>query len=268
MKKYFFHLIIACIAFSSCKKGGDDTSNTLLLAEVYTNGLLDNQYLYSSDKLLLRFNQFSVSGNQSILGLYVLYEYDQDGLIEKRKVFSSDTLNNYYIHSYDNGKRLTRMDWLVSGNALYEYRLYEYDQQNRMIKYSIRNGGTDATKNYTEFVYDAQGLLDVQRSYVWKSNNFLLSQEVDYVPAGKNVYAHWQKFMTFAGDLLVSELTAESRHVRTFNDDGTVVSDYTETGTNRKYNGSGYLVSQTIKKIYVKPALAETVRNMEYTYIQ
>lgn len=266
MKKYILFLIAAIAALSSCKKSGDGTSNTLLLSEVYYNGFLDNEYIYAADGRMLRFNQYSVVGNQSKLGLYVLNEHDADGLVIKRKIFASDTLNNYYVLSYDNAKRLARMDWYLTANSLLEYRLYEYDQKDRIAKYTIKNGASNANKSYVEFIYDDQSRLDKQTHYTWKTNKWVKSIETDYTSTGKNPYGHWQKYMTYPSDMLVGELQADSRHTQNFDDDGNVTSDYTETATNKKYNGGGYVTSQTLTKTYVKPVSPNVVRNMEYFY--
>jgi hypothetical protein len=210
-----------------------------------------------------------VVASQPKLSLYVLYEYGPDDQISKRKIFTpNDTLNNWFVLSHDNAGRLTRMDWYLFSNTPYEYRIYEYDQQNRMSKYTVKNGANNATKTYVEYTYDDQGRLDFQKHSAWDTDKFKLTQEVDYVPAGKNVYKHWQKFMTYAGDLQVTELTSESVHTLLYDDNGKVTTDWTETATGRQYNGAGYLVKQTLTKVYTKPANPGGVRNLEYSYVQ
>ena len=269
MKKYFFLPVVAILFFFSCKKSGDGASNTFMIGEVLTNGYLESEYQYALDKKLVRYNQYNVVASQAKLGLYVLYEYGPDDQISKRKIFSSnDTLNNWYVLSHDNAGRLTRMDWYAFGATVTEYRIYEYDQQNRMSKYTVKNGANNATKGYVEYTYDDQGRLDLQKHYSWDTDKFKLTQEVDYVPAGKNVYNHWQKFMTYAGDLQVAQLTSESTHVLYYDDNGKVTTDYTTTATGRQYNGAGYLVRQTLTRVYIKPANPGNVANMEYTYVQ
>ena len=199
MKKYFFLPVVALLFLFSCKKSGDGASNTFMIGEVLTNGYLESEYQYALDKKLVRYNQYNVVASQAKLGLYVLYEYGPDDQISKRKIFTSnDTLNNWYVLSHDNAGRLTRMDWYAFGATVTEYRIYEYDQQNRMSKYTVKNGANNATKGYVEYTYDDQGRLDLQKHYSWDTDKFKLTQEVDYVPAGKNVYNHWQKFMTYA----------------------------------------------------------------------
>lgn len=268
MKKYLFIPTVAILFFISCKKGSDGTSNTLMIGEVHSNGYLETEYLYSTDKLLMRYNQYSVVASQPKLTLYVLYEYGPDDQISKRKIFANDTLNNHYVLSHDNAGLLTRMDWYFPGTTLFEYRVYEYDQQGRMVKYTLKNGANNATKSYVEYTYDNEGRLDSQKHYVWDTNKFRLTHELDYVPAGKNVYKHWQKFMTYPGDLQVSELTSESVHGLYYDDNGKVTTDFTETATGRQYNSAGYLMKQTLTRTYVKPANPGNVRNLEYTYVQ
>jgi hypothetical protein len=269
MKKYLFLPTIAILFLISCKKGGDGSSNTLMLAEVYSNGYLENEYQFSLDKLLIRHNQYTVVASQPKLVSYVLFEYGPDDQISKRKIFTAnDTLNNWHVLSHDNAGLLTRMDWYLVAGTVTEYRIFEYDQQNRMTKYTIKNGGTNATKSYVEYTYDDQGRLDYQKHYSWDTDKFKLTQEFDYVPAGKNVYKHWQKFMTYPGDLQVSALTSESVHAISYDDNGKVTADWTETATGRQYNEAGYLVKQTLNKVYVKPANPGNVRNLEYNYVQ
>jgi hypothetical protein len=269
MKKYLFLSTVIILFLFSCKKSGDGTSNTLMIGEVISNGYLETEYQYSLDKKLIRNNQYGVVASQPKLSLYVLYEYGPDDQISKRKIFSSnDTLNNWYVLSHDNAGRLTRMDWYLLGATVYEYRIYEYDQQNRMIKYTVKNGANNATKSYMEYTYDDQGRLDLQKNYTWYTDRFKLTQEIDYVPAGKNVYKHWQQFMTYAGDLQVTELTSESVHTLSYDEDGKVTADFTETATGRQYNNDGYLVKQTLTRVYVKPANPGNVKNLEYTYVQ
>lgn len=268
MKKYLLLSTVAILFLFSCKKSGDGASNTLMIAEVISNGYLETEYQYSLDKNLVRYNQYGVVASQPKLSLYAVYEYGPDDQISKRKIFTAnDTLNNWYVLSHDNAGRLTRMDWYWLG-TLHEYRIYEYDQQNRMIKYTVKNGANNATKSYIEYTYDDQGRLDLQKLYAWDTDKFRMTQEIDYVPAGKNVYKHWQKFMTYPGDLQVAELTSESMHVLNYDENGKVTTDYTETGTDRQYNGAGYLVKQTVNRVYVKPANPGTVKNLEYTYVQ
>ena len=122
-----------------------------MIAEVISNGYLENEYQDSLDKKLVRYNQFIVVASQPKLNLYVVYEYGPDDQINKRKIFTpNDTLNNWYVLSHDNAGRLTRMDWYATGATLYEYRLYEYDQQDRMAKYTVKNGANNSTKSYME----------------------------------------------------------------------------------------------------------------------
>lgn len=269
MKKYSFLLMAIVFVFSSCKKSGDGASNTLLLSEVYRNAHLDLQITYSTEKWPLRYDEYGVVGNQSQLSLYILYEYGPNDLISKRKIFTpNDTLNNSYSLSYDNNNRLTRMDWLFPGNTLYNYRLYEYDQQNHVSKYTVKKGSDNANLTYNEYSYDGEGRLDSQKSYSWSTNKWVLNYEIDYTPAGKNVYAHWQKFMTYPADLMVADLVTESKHAIYYDNDGKVTADWTETATNRVLNNAGYVTKQTLTKHFTKPANADDIRTMEYSYIQ
>lgn len=267
MKKYLSPLLI--VLLFSCKKSGDGTSNTLLMAEIYRNGHLDNQYLWSADKDLLRFNEFSVSGNQSNLSLYVLYEYGPDGNMKHRKVFTpNDTLNNRYELMYDNGGRLSRMDWYFPGNTLYNYRLYEYDQEDRMKKVTEKKGGTNDNIAYTEYTYDEEGRMINSQRFSWATDKWRKTQDHDYMTTGKNVYEHWQKFMSMPTDMYVNELTMASKRIRLYTGDGDVGTDYKDSATNKKYNGSGYLVSQTITRYYTKPVQSNVVWELEYIYLQ
>lgn len=266
MKKNILILASCIVVLASCKKGGDGLSNTLMLGEVYRNGHLDAEYIYTTDKDLVRHNEYNAAGNQSVLYLYVLYEYT-GGLISKRKTFASDTLNNFHTLTYDNANRLSRMDWHVFGPGSQEYRLYEYNAEGLVSKYTIKSTSSNKTKSYVEFTYDNEGRLTNQKNYSWQTDHFFLFSNVDFTPAGKNVYKHWQKFKTYPSDLWIAELSAEVRHVTNYNDAGTATSDWTETSTNRQYNSAGYLVKQTVTKTYVKPANPSEVRQMEYNYV-
>jgi hypothetical protein len=269
MKKNIFLLISCFFALASCKKSGDGLSNTLMIGEVYRNGHLDAELIYAADKRLIRYNEYSVHDNQSVMGLYSLYEYGPGGQVAKRKVLTSgDTLNNYYLLTYDNSDQLSRFDWYIFGSELAEYRLFEYDQQGRISKYTTKSGKYHTDKNYSEFTYDEQGRLTNQKHYTWNTDKFYLSSNVDFTPAGKNVYVHWKKFKMNPSDFWIGELNAESRHTVNFKSDGEVLADVLETGTNRQYNGAGYLIKQTVTKTYNKPAFETEVRSMEYVYVQ
>jgi hypothetical protein len=268
MKKNLLLLMAGILVFISCKKGGDGTSNTLMLAEVYKNGLLEVEYIYSTDKKMVRYDEYSVSGNQSNLFLYVLLDYGANGKPAKWKIFTpNDTLNNWYDLYYDAQARVSRSDrWFNS--SILSYKLIEYDTQDRYSKITEKNGSTNANIYYTTYTYDDQSRLTAQQRYFWSSNKWNLDLDYTYVPAGKNVYDHFQPYTLSPTDMYRSELNMASKHVVDYDNTGNVTSEYSDSTTNKKYNSSSFLVSQTITRKWIKPVKADEVWEMEYVYVQ
>jgi hypothetical protein len=268
MKKYSL-LIMACLlVFASCKKNSDGLSNTLMIGEVVRNGILAQKYTWSSDNLLIRYDEYGTGSGQSVLFLYMTSEYDADGRMIHQKIFTpNDTLNNRNEMSYDLQGRLSRWDHYFPGTTLNHYRLYEYDQQNRVIKYTQKDAANKA-EAYNEYVYDNEGRLTKQARFFWNSDKWKKNYEYTYIPTGKNVYEHWKKFMMAPSDLSRPELNMASRHVLTFDLSENITNDYTDSTTERQYNGAGYLISQRITRTWTKPVKPQESYEMQYNYVQ
>lgn len=267
MKKHFLLMIASFVLAMSCKKSGDGLSNTLMLGEVYKNGLLEAEYFYSNKKLV-RQNQYNVSNSQGKLSLYILYEYDQNDKIEKKKIFApNDTLNNTTVFSYDNAARISRTDFQFNGTLFY-YTLYEYDAQNRFEKITDKDGGNNANQDYTQYAYDNEGRLTSQQQFIWHMNTWKKSSYITYIPAGKNTYAHWQSYTISPFDMYRSELNMASKQTLGYDNNETLTTERKDSAHNKQYNGAGYLISQTITRKYIKPAKADEVFEMEYKYVQ
>ena len=263
--------LVALLALSftiACQKSGDGTSNTLFLSEVYKNGQLDIAYLFSTQRQLLQQNDYVVNNGQSNLALYATYEYGPNGYIKHRKIFTAnDTLNNRYELTYDNSNRLSRMDWIWTANVAHDYRVYEYDPENRITKITEKLSATNANQAYSEYEYDDQGRLKAQHRYYWQSNKWVKNYDYEFIPAGKNVYNHWQKFMTSPFDFYRSELNYASRKAWFYDNSGNVTTEYKDSATEKQYNGSGYLVKQKITRSYTKPVKPDEITEMQYDYI-
>lgn len=269
MKKNILLLTGCMIALASCKKTGDGLSNTLMIGEVIRNGILESSYTWTTDNLLIRQNEYGSSGGQSVLFLYVTCAYDADGKMTDRKIFTpNDTLNNRYELFYDVQGRLSRVDYFFPGNTINNYRIYEYDQQNRIIKYTQKNGSSNKSEAYNEYAYDNEGRLTMQRRFIWNSDKWKKTYEYEIIPAGKNVYDHWQKFMTLPTEFDRIELNMASKHVITYDLSENVASDYIDSAANRQYNGSGYLTSHQVTRTWNKPVKPQENWQLQYNYVQ
>jgi hypothetical protein len=268
MKKISILLAACLIVFASCKKSGDGTSNTLMIGEVLRNSILSQKYTWSSDNQLIRYNEYSSSNGQSILFLYATSEYDADGNMKHRKIFTpNDTLNNRFEMFYDAAGRLTRVDYFFPGNTLNHYRIYEYDAQDRIIKYTQKDKSNKA-EAYNEYAYDNEGRLTMQRRFFWNSDKWKKNYEYEYVTTGKNAYEHWEKFMQLPTDLSRSELNMASRHVITYDLSENESNNYIDSATEKQYNSSGYLVKQKITRTWTKPVKPVESWEMQYNYVQ
>ena len=75
--------------------------------------------------------------------------------------------------------------------------------------------------------------------------------------------------MTMPTELSVPDLQMLSRNYRNYDaENGNITTQWKDSCTAKQYNGSGYLIKQTITRSYTKPVKPNDVWELQYDYVQ
>jgi hypothetical protein len=159
MKKIFWLMVIVFAV--SCKKDGSGSgSSNALLSKVFREGLLEREYIYDTDRKLVRLNSYLAGGGVSNLSIYYLYEYDDDGRLSEVRHFSKDhSPTTRRVFSYSAAGKVSRVDeaTIFTGSddldVMDYFEVYDYNAAGQLTKMTRRL--TNYTLHrYTDYTYD------------------------------------------------------------------------------------------------------------------
>jgi hypothetical protein len=234
---------LCLVAFFACKKEGG-SGKQLYLGKIFSNDLLSEEYLYSSDMKVIRRNYYNTSGGSSQFSSFRIFEYE-DGLMSRVLHYSQDgELNNKKVIMYNDSKKVTRVDYYGSDDEIDSYGLFQYNnnQLEKIITYT-----TNPVKKSGEwhFSWNGQNRIASLKRYWISSGNLILSDSVHFAWSGKTVPDHWQLYeelmLEFPADKTIEGMFADSYYYYISNAPP-IIS--THTFTQKIYNGQGYLTAQ------------------------
>ncbi|MEO8406229.1 MAG: hypothetical protein ABI480_16590 [Chitinophagaceae bacterium] len=270
MKKtliYFFALLF----FVSCQKD-KEPAKQLYLSKIFTDALLSSEYIYSSDKKPIRFNNYSTNTNQSVLNSFSLYGYSSEGLLSDVTIFTDDNqFNTKYTLEYDAGKRPVRMDVRDADNNITFYYLMDYGANNELSKYTLYKAGTNKKNVECFYTYDAKGTVSQVKRYNYPVNTAVLRDTATFSFSSR-IPSHWKNFEALTlislpnGNSDFTDLVCNGYNYTYIDAPPTITK---VTYANRVYNKDGYLTKQQKKfeSTYLGPAVITTFEKT-YEYIE
>lgn len=270
MKQSFKITALFCLTigiyFASCKK--DKSQPDRLLSKVFRDGQLQHEYVYDTDKKVVRKNRYNVGQGQSNLAGFRLYNYNSDGLVSDITDFTaSSQFSDKVSIVYDVNKRVSRLNQKKSDNSITFYYVFEYDGGNKLAKYSLYSQSNDEKTVDAQFTYTAGGFLSkiIRRSFI---NGAPVKLDSATFSVDKQLPRHWNYYemllvfsSNFSDRIFLDMVTNSSFYYR---------YDAPPQKTDRvfaekAYDDKGYLVKQlmTTKAVDVGPA---TITNTELSY--
>lgn len=274
MKQSFKITLLTCLAisisFASCKK--DKSQPDRLVSKVFRDGQLQHEYIYGTDKKVVRKNRYNTGQGQSNLTSFRLYNYNADGLVADVTDFTaSNQFSDKISILYDVNKRVTRLNQKKSDNSISFYYVFEYEAGSKLSKYSLFSQSNDEKTAEAQFSYTADGFLSkvTRRSFV---NGAPKKLDSTTFSVNKKLPEHWNYYemllvfsSNFSDRIFLDMITTGSFYYRFDAPPQTVDRIFAD----KIYNDKGYLVKQTMttKVVDIGPA---TITNTElsYEYIQ
>lgn len=261
-------IIIIVFLFAGCKKEGG-SGKQLYLSKVFSNNLLAEEYIYSSDKKPIRRNSYSTSQGQSTYFGFRLYEYT-DGLLTTELQYNKDNqLTGRHGLTYNASKQISRLDTYGTDDVIDNYLTFEYEN-NQVSKVNVYTTGP-VKKNGERFLkYDANGNLLSIRRYYLSGPTLILFDSATLTYGNKSLPSYWSYYEMFLSDFpyekTFMEIPAESMFYYLA---GGPPFKSNHTYSQKVYNGAGYLVSQHYK-LEADNAITITTADykLKYEYIE
>ena len=266
--KIIYSLLLTAVVALACKKDGG-SGKKLYLGKVYSNDLLSEEYIYSSDKKAIRRNRYTTHSGVSNFAGFRLYEYEND-LITRVLAYNKDgVLIDKTNISYNAAGKITRLDLYGNNEMLDYYYIWEYNNQelSKIVGYS-----PNPTKKQGEWLVENNthnSVVSFRRYYV-SSGNLYLSDSAYFTYADKKIPDHWQFYEELMYDFPI-DITLESIFSTSVKYHNIAVGPYkaTYTFSEKTYNGQGYLISQHYKlEADAGLGVTATNLNMKYEYIE
>jgi hypothetical protein len=257
----------ASIFLFSCKKDKSQPKQ-LLLSKVFRDGQLQHEYIYDTDKKVLRKNRYNVGQGQSNLISFRLYNYNADGLVADITDFTaSSQFSDKVSLVYDVNKRVTRLNQKKSDNSITFYYVFEYDFGGKLSKYSLYSQSNDEKTVDAQFTYNADGFLSkiIRRSFI---NGAPVKLDSTTYSVDKQLPGHWNYYemllvfsSNFSDRIFLDMITNSSFYYRYDAPPQIVDRIFAE----KIYDDNGYLLKQAIttKAVDIGPA---TITNTELSY--
>lgn len=263
MKKYITIAVVIITVFACKKEGG--SGKPLYLSKVFTDDLLSEEYIYSTDKKVIRRNMYSTNTGQSKLYAFRLYEYDDDKISTMRSYNDDGVLADKRVLTYNGAGNVSRMDTYGKDEVLDYYYIFEYSnsQLSKIIGYAA-----SPVKKTAEwlFAWNAQNKMHSIKRYWLNSGIVYLSDSAVFDWSDKTMPAHWQLFeslmINFPIDNTLLFMFADSYYYYYVNAPPTFGTHYL---TQKTYNSRGYLVSQNYN-LDGNNGLGPVIINHSYKY--
>lgn len=268
MKKFLCFAVMIVFAFA-CKKNGPGKGSGLLLSKVFTDGLIEQEYIYSADGKLVRDNTYVIGVGQSTLGFVRTYEYNADGSLKELTCVQQNYGPLYRrVFTWSAQGRVSRVDEasVFHGdddlNNMDFFELYEYDNKAQLTRVWVKWTNQTMVVRH-DFSYDNIGNLVLWKAYR-PDNGLKLKQKMEIVPRTPQLPAHWKKYLVMPRDFNMYELFIEKQtYTSYFVMPAGAVTKYTYP--QREYNSQGYVVSETFK---VEENGNTTTKERTYEYVQ
>jgi hypothetical protein len=270
MKKIFWLMVIVFAV--SCKKDGSGSgSSNALLSKAFREGLLEREYIYDTDRKLVRLNSYLAGGGVSNLSIYYLYEYDDDGRLSEVRHFSKDhSPTTRRVFSYSAAGKVSRVDeaTIFTGSddldVMDYFEVYDYNAAGQLTKMTRRL--TNYTLHrYTDYTYDDKGYLASEEDWYREDNgDIVLKQKTEINPGSKPIPDHWKTLLTTPTDFSFYYLFIPGMKYTSYWLGPANVSDW--TFINRQQNNKGFVEKQTLSIKYEDGSTGSS--DYSYEYIQ
>lgn len=264
--------IIACIFFISCKKD-KSPAKKLWMSKVFRNDLLNYEFFYDGDKKPLRKNNYNTSQGESTYTGFRLYQYNTDGLVNEIADFNKTSqLIKKTTLTYNAKKNVTRLDLSGADNTLISYYLFEYNADDKFLKYTLYSAATNKKGIDARFTYDAGGFLIKIIRQEFTNNNPVLYDSSTY-SISRTLPSHWSYYEMLPVIGLPAPTGESTFFEMVFGNSFHYNNDLpprktTKTFSNKIYDEDGYLLSQTISAKIEEGTTNSTNSVMKYEYIQ
>jgi len=263
MKRILFaasFLFLIC----SCKK--DKPAKEKALSKVFQDGALLYEFLYSSQKKMVRLNEYDQSSG--MVDYASTFEYDASGhmvLVYEWNKAGKKTAKAIYSWNADKCEQQDYMPLSGTDSGKITVRIkYDYDTGGRLTKEGWVDVQTGVPLNANELTYYDNGNIRASSDYNY-SPGPVLQFRLEYA-AGDPVPASLLKFKAYPIDYMLFDFTAPEQRFYQYNGVGAVTNQTSQVFSNRQFD-QGYVLeqTQTIKKVI--PAGPELVRQWRYEYI-
>jgi hypothetical protein len=229
------------------------------------------EFSYDMKGRLYRLN--NLNSTSGALVSYVLYEYDENGLVESRR-YSADThsLNLRTVYTVNAFGRVTKGENYLSPDFFGEavnHREYEYNVSGQLIAKRLRTEG-EPISYIEEYTYDEKGnIIKLEGTYnpTQKDESFGVIEE--YVPRDQSLPILWQNYV------LILDLSGPAHEIRNMFNSNVHQTNWNKTGTtseNRsEFSGhvlddDGNLTYQLITRKNILPENPDVISEMTYDY--
>lgn len=268
MRNIFF-FAICVIAMCACKKdSGSGGGKPLYLHKVFIDEMLTEEYIYTTDKKISRYNIYSTNLGQSNLSAFRLYEYTGDRITEMKQYNKDGALNSRRVIKYNDAGNPTRVDHY--SNTEDDIAFYYVFQYSNGLLTKIQNYQPPAqASGNTINTYDAQNRLHTRKRYTTSSGSTILLDSAEFSWSNKDMPDHWHFYesmmLSFPTERTLQLMFADSIYTYVPNTPP-ILTNFTLS--QKKYNDRGYLESQQVHVKSVAFTTAEQTFNLKYEYIE
>jgi hypothetical protein len=256
----------------SCKDDDAEPAHKPLLSKIVRDQITLMDFVYD-EKKLVRANLYDNDGE---LSHYARYVYDDEGIFESIQYNELDIVKSKVIFTHNDDGQITKGEiYSEDSDFLEVYRIitFSYNLSGQLASMGVSNLGQPVYE-LDEFTYDARGhrVQLARTAYPDDSEDEYVSYEIDYTPGDKLIPNHWNDFVflltTSEMDVYLFDMFNVSSHRTSWNSDGKVKAESRTDGSNQQFNGNGYLVSQTMKRIPLSGLSLQQTDEMMYEYVE
>jgi hypothetical protein len=268
MKKALLILFVAGF-FITCKKDKSPSqSKDTVLSKVIFNNILVYELVYSSQKQMVRYNEYNEKTGK--FQYASVFEYDASGrMILENQINASNKLTGQVVYtrlpgggiSYHQYKSLTGLD---SGKFKNKVN-YSYDGAGRISQLAWINMVSNVVENSADYSWYTNNNLRTSAIYYYYGAPEL-QWKTDYTD-GNPLPESLLKHQGWPINFLLFDMVAGEGHFTQYSN-GSISAESKNTFSDRKYDNAGFLLEQTISRKSIKPVLPTEVIQAKYEYIQ
>jgi hypothetical protein len=270
MKKII--LVFVCAALmTACKKNGS-SPKTILLSKVLVDGHTEVEYIYNSAGQLITEKFYEEHSPFSYIYRNE-YTYDASGKPKEFKGYNmpSNQLEEQNLFTLDGQGRIVRTAYYsINGNPPGTFSTYidnEYNANGRVSKQTWKDED-EKVQTYRQVQYYPNG--NMRTSETWHQWGGPVAEKAwgaSYGPSDTSLPASFFNVKVFPVNFYYAYLACS--YINHFNyEDGLVSGQYREEMSNRQFNARGLVTQETITTKSIKPAGPESVRLLQFEYIE